>query len=90
MTKSEKFIVSGIVQGVGFRYFTAHQGINLGLTGFARNLSNGNVEVIATGEPEQLDDLYEWLKQGSPMASVESIQRVEYFPEKPFKGFSIH
>lgn len=89
MTKSEKFIVSGIVQGVGFRYFTVNEGIKLGLTGYARNKSNGNVEVVATGDPEQLDSLYEWLKVGSPHASVENIERTDYFPEKPFKRFSI-
>ncbi|CAH2563768.1 acylphosphatase [Vibrio cholerae] len=42
-----KFIVSGHVQGVGFRYHTSHQGLKLGLTGYAKNLNNGDVEVVA-------------------------------------------
>ncbi|RQW63538.1 acylphosphatase [Vibrio viridaestus] len=90
MEKSEKFIVSGIVQGVGFRYFTANQGLKLGLTGYARNLSSGDVEVVATGKPEQIELLYEWLHTGSPMATVDHIERMEFFPEKPFRGFSTH
>jgi len=90
MIKSEKFIISGVVQGVGFRYFTAHQGIKLGLTGYAHNLGNGDVEVIATGSQESLELLYEWLKQGAPMASVDCVHRSECFPETPLKGFAIH
>ncbi|WP_053035756.1 acylphosphatase, partial [Vibrio cholerae] len=56
-----KFIVSGHVQGVGFRYHTSHQGLKLGLTGYAKNLNNGDVEVVACGTPERLEELYLWL-----------------------------
>lgn len=50
----EKFTVSGHVQGVGFRYHTAHQGMQLGLVGYAMNLNNGNVEVVASGKPDKI------------------------------------
>lgn len=52
--KCEKFTVSGIVQGVGFRYHTSHYGMKLGLTGYAKNLNNGDVEVVVCGNEEQI------------------------------------
>jgi acylphosphatase len=88
--KCEKFIVSGVVQGVGFRYFTSHQGLKLGLTGYTKNLYNGDVEVVGCGKPEKLDKLFEWLHQGSPMAQVDKVTRSEYSCEKPFRGFAIY
>ena len=51
--KCEKFTVSGLVQGVGFRYHTSYQGMRLGLTGYAKNLNNGDVEVVVCGEEAQ-------------------------------------
>lgn len=61
--------VYGVVQGVGFRYSTQHQATALGLTGYARNLDDGSVEVVACGEPAQVDRLMEWLKQGGPRSA---------------------
>lgn len=87
--KSEKFIVSGIVQGVGFRYYTCHQAQKLGLTGYARNVSNGDVEVVACGDSSHIEYLYSWLKRGSPMASVDKVQRCPHTPEKPYRNFSV-
>ena len=52
--KCEKFLIVGHVQGVGFRYHTSHQGLKLGLTGYAKNLNSGDVEVIACGTEEQI------------------------------------
>ena len=47
--------VHGVVQGVGFRYSTQREAIELGLTGYARNMDDGSVEVVACGEAEQVD-----------------------------------
>ncbi len=86
--QSMKFIVSGIVQGVGFRYHTCHEGNRIGLTGYAKNLDNGDVEVVACGEERQLDALHEWLKQGPRTAKVTDliVRQVEY---KAYSGFKI-
>ncbi|WP_180949904.1 acylphosphatase, partial [Vibrio cholerae] len=65
-----KFIVSGHVQGVGFRYHTSHQGLKLGLTGYAKNLNNGDVEVVACGAPERLEELDLWVQGGPKTPSV--------------------
>lgn len=87
--KCDKFIVSGVVQGVGFRYHTAHQGLTLGLTGYAKNLFSGDVEVIACGDPQQVDALHEWLKEGPRTASVECVERSECITNKHYRGFEI-
>ncbi len=86
--KCEKFIVKGIVQGVGFRYHTSHQGLKLGLAGYAKNLNNGDVEVIACGTEAQINEFTEWLKQGPRTARVDSVSH-EDTSYKPYRGFKI-
>ena len=70
-----KFIVSGRVQGVFFRASTRTEAMRLGITGYARNLANGAVEVLACGDPAALDELQRWLHMGPPAARVESVVR---------------
>lgn len=85
---SEKFVVSGIVQGVGFRYHTAHTGLGMGVTGYAKNLVNGDVEVVVCGEQQQIEAMYQWLKDGPRTATVTELVR-EPIAYKPFRGFKI-
>jgi acylphosphatase len=61
------------VQGVFFRASTVNVAAKLGIRGFARNLPDGRVEVLALGEPEALSSLAAWLRQGPPLASVASV-----------------
>jgi len=68
-----RYIISGKVQGVSFRAYTQEQAENLGLTGYARNLEDGRVEVIACGEKEKLNMLQEWLKHGPQLAKVDGL-----------------
>ena len=82
-----RFIVRGRVQGVFFRASTREQALKLGITGQAKNLADGNVEVIACGTGEALDELQKWLQRGPPSARVESVVR-EALPEQNIKGFS--
>ncbi|MBE3651207.1 acylphosphatase [Vibrio navarrensis] len=86
--RCEKFVVSGIVQGVGFRYHTSHQGLKLGLVGYAKNLHNGNVEVIACGEEESLEAFARWLTHGPKTAQVDALSREESV-YRDFDGFEI-
>lgn len=72
-----RFIVSGKVQGVFFRASTREQALELGLRGYARNLPEGRVEVLAQGEADALDALERWLQVGPPMAKVEAVERNE-------------
>lgn len=72
--KKVKAIVSGKVQGVGFRISTRVKAEKLGVYGTVRNLSNGNVEIVAAGESERVDALIDWAKSGSPSAVVNDLQ----------------
>jgi len=65
--------VSGVVQGVGFRYFTLRIARELGLKGFVRNLPDGRVEVVAEGDKEALARLIDKLHVGPWLARVESV-----------------
>ena len=65
--------VSGKVQGVWFRAATQDKAKELGLTGWARNLPDGRVEVIACGERSKVSELQEWLKQGPELAKVTDV-----------------
>lgn len=57
--------VYGRVQGVGFRYTTQHEAQRLGLTGYAKNMDDGSVEVVACGESDRVEQLMKWLKAGA-------------------------
>lgn len=69
----KRFFVSGRVQGVFFRASTARVARGLGLTGFARNLADGRVEVLACGADGALSELEQWLWQGSTASSVQNV-----------------
>ena len=73
MMTCRKFLVEGKVQGVFFRASTQSQARQLNLTGHAINLPDGRVEVLACGEPGDLDQLEGWLQEGPPMADVRSV-----------------
>src|SRR5690606_30291099 len=68
-----KAIVAGEVQGVSFRAYTQREAERLGLTGYARNLPDGRVEVLACGIEDQIQSLLTWLQQGSPLAKVTEV-----------------
>lgn len=80
--------VSGKVQGVWFRAATQDQAKDLGLTGWARNLPDGRVEVVASGDQEKLKKLYEWLHQGPEKAEVTEVT-YEELPWKEFERFGV-
>jgi acylphosphatase len=67
-------LVAGTVQGVWYRASTQRQALALGLTGYARNLPDGRVEVLACGEEDALRQLQDWLWQGPPAAEVTDVQ----------------
>ncbi|NON61484.1 acylphosphatase [Acidianus sp. RZ1] len=70
MLKRMRVIVYGMVQGVGFRHFVQINAVRLGVKGYAKNLEDGTVEVIAEGYEESLAKLLEKIKQGPPMSEV--------------------
>ena len=71
---TKRFIVSGRVQGVGFRYFIVREAEALGLAGWVRNLPDGRVEVLASGDGGPVDVLEGRLWQGPPHAHVAGVE----------------
>lgn len=84
-----RFLIRGKVQGVWFRASTRDEAFALGLRGHARNLANGDVEVLAIGEPEAIDRLAAWLQVGPPMARVDALQRYEADAGNDVRGFEV-
>jgi acylphosphatase len=82
-------VVVGRVQGVGFRYFVVGKARRLGLQGYARNDSTGDVEVVAQGTRPDLEQLLVLLRQGPPAAEVHDIQITWREPTEHFSGFQI-
>ncbi len=70
MTVAAHIIVKGLVQGVGFRYFVARQAARFGLSGFVKNLNNGDVEIVAEGERGSVELLIKEVKVGPRSAHV--------------------
>lgn len=73
MTQCVRCWVSGKVQGVFFRRATRQQALSLGLAGWARNLPDGRVEVVISGEKVQVQSLCDWLRVGPPHAQVTEV-----------------
>ncbi len=71
---AKRFYISGIVQGVGFRFFARRQATLLGVGGYARNLVDGRVEVYAVGGEEQLQSLAAEIARGPIVSSVERVE----------------
>jgi len=70
----KRCIVSGKVQGVWFRASAKREADRLGVTGHARNLADGSVEVLACGADDAVAALIEWLHEGPPQARVEQVE----------------
>jgi acylphosphatase len=75
MLLTQRFLVSGKVQGVGFRAAARKQAKRLGVKGYAANLLDGRVEVLASGNSDQLQQLQDWLWQGPALARVENVEQ---------------
>ena len=78
-----RYIVSGRVQGVGFRYFVQSAARRESLTGWVRNLEDGRVEAAVAGERDALDRFDRAIRQGPPGARVDKVVVDETFPMAP-------
>ncbi len=76
-------LVAGRVQGVWYRASAQRQAQALGITGYARNLADGRVEVLACGEASALERLQAWLWQGPPAAEVIDVRCEAVAGERP-------
>ena len=86
---AKRIWVYGRVQGVGFRYSTQQQATSQGLKGYARNLDDGSVEVMAYGEENEIEALIAWLKAGGPRtAKVDRVLAEPFQPREEPRGFT--
>ena len=86
--RAVRYLVSGRVQGVFYRASAAKTARRLDVSGWARNLPDGRVEVVARGDDEALAELAEWLWQGPPAAVVDGV-RVELWSGDVPQGFDV-
>ena len=84
----KRAVVRGIVQAVGFRYYTQVEARRLRLTGFVRNHGDGSVEVQVEGPAASVDRMLDWLRRGPPSAQVDTVL-VEDLPSHGDDGFRI-
>ncbi len=81
--------VYGRVQGVGYRYFAQRHARKLGIKGFAENRADGSVYIEAYGDEEHLKKFLEILREGPPLAIVDSIETEENTNIREFGDFEI-
>jgi acylphosphatase len=83
---AKRYFVSGMVQGVGFRFFTQRAAEKLRVSGFVRNLWDGRVEVFAMGTPQQHGELRRLLERGPVGSDVTEVCEEPAAPESEFDG----
>jgi acylphosphatase len=87
--KAIRAMVTGRVQGVGFRYTTISEAQQRNLTGWVRNLPAGDVEVLAQGPPAAVDDFVAWLAIGPRLASVVNVEVTPVEPDAGLATFHV-
>ena len=85
---AQRYSLKGRVQKVGFRYFTLRMANELGIKGWVRNLSNGDVEVHAEGPEGEMGQFLLQIESGPSFAIVEQVDAQKVMPGK-YQGFSI-
>lgn len=83
-----RVLISGIVQGVGYRYYTVLQAQKLGICGWVRNLSDGRVEAVFEGDRQTVETMVEWCDRGSLGAVVQKVV-VKYEEWEGLQGFEM-
>ena len=81
--------VSGLVQGVNFRYYTRIEAHNRGVTGWVRNLPDGRVEAVFEGDESAVRQMVEWCRSGPPVAQVEEVETTWEEHMRSFEEFTI-
>jgi acylphosphatase len=89
MFETRRFLVTGRVQGVGFRWFVEREARAIGVAGWVRNNLDGTVEVLASGTRQQLSALRSKLRQGPRAARVDNVDESEARPVEDLKTFRI-
>ena len=89
MRIARRFVISGRVQGVGFRWFTKDVAAREGVTGWVRNLPDGRVEALAEGDADAVTRVERLLHHGPPGARVQSVNAITEEPSGAYRDFAI-
>ncbi len=89
MIIARKFIISGVVQGVGFRFFTQRTAARLQVRGYVKNLDDGRVETIAQGDEKSVKAFLEDLTAGPTFAKVKNVEEIVLEPNNSLASFLI-
>jgi acylphosphatase len=84
--QAKRYLVSGMVQGVGYRYFTQDAAEKLQVSGFVRNLRDGRVEVFAMATQQRLAEFRAQLQRGPRFASVSTVREESSTPDPQYEG----
>jgi len=85
---TKRFVIEGMVQGVGMRMFISRAAKAAGLTGYVKNLSDGTVEVVARGTPQKIEKLKHDIVHSSP-GNVKNIHSEDYQTQREFNTFNV-
>jgi acylphosphatase len=88
VNKHFELIIEGRVQGVGMRYFVYTRALKYEINGFVKNMPDGNVEIICSGESEKMDKFIAELKKGPSFSFISEV-RINETSESDFKNFEI-
>jgi acylphosphatase len=89
MSIARKFIISGEVQGVGYRYFAQRAAARHQVVGYVRNLKDGRVEALAEGESANVEAFGQDLATGPAWASVANVEEINIEPKGTYSSFLI-
>jgi acylphosphatase len=89
MKVARKYIISGIVQGVGYRFFTQRAAARHQVLGYVRNREDGRVEALAEGDPRSVEDFKNDLLTGPNYSRVEEIEETVLDPSNLYSSFRI-
>lgn len=84
-----KFIISGRVQGVGFRWFTKQAADEIGVLGYVRNMYDGRVETVASGDRRELATFRKRISEGPRFSSVSHVEELELAEPGNYSSFEI-
>ncbi|MEE4243608.1 MAG: acylphosphatase [Desulfopila sp.] len=87
--KTVRARIEGRVQGVSFRYYTRHEALQLSLTGWVKNMSDGAVEAVFQGSDGDIEKMLSWLDIGSPHANVGKVVVKQLENDKTYPDFQI-
>ncbi|HEX6850977.1 MAG TPA: acylphosphatase [Candidatus Polarisedimenticolaceae bacterium] len=84
-----RLVVSGRVQGVGFRFAAGEAAAEIGVAGWVRNLPDGSVEIVAQGPPSKVASMTAWAARGPRYATVDGVHVEDLEPLPGLAGFEI-